>query len=160
MRCRKRRDLHVRTVRKRNCKRLANENVGQGFLSLADTEIDAVRAADLSPGDIHRIDFPIFIISSNHQYRHWEYSLLDTKILFHFIKILLEKQAAGIAALADTVTDPQSGRGSHPETLKAYSTAFCMLYLNDTILFIKSGYKDLQSEQWCRTGRSCAEWRA
>ena len=75
--------FHVSAVRKTDSERFALPDIGKCLLAPADAQIDFVRACNLSPGNIHSVDFAVCVVCCHDQNRHREYSLLDTKIFLH-----------------------------------------------------------------------------
>ena len=75
-------------IGKRNGKCLAGLNVQPGFLAFTDKQDDFIVVTNLTPGNVHDIDFLIFIICGNHQNRHGIDSLHQTQILFHYYGFL------------------------------------------------------------------------
>ena len=76
-------DVHMRLVREGDGEGAAGLDVEPGPLALADKEDDLVVVADLPPGDVHHVDFSVFVVGGDHQHRHRIDGLQRSQIFFH-----------------------------------------------------------------------------
>ena len=78
-------NIHVLFISQGNGKSLGSQDVEPGLFSFADKDDHFIIIGNLSPGGIHDIDFAVFIISSDHQYRHWVDGIDNSQIFFHMV---------------------------------------------------------------------------